>query len=116
MLDANGLAGATHKIKDSLSLSQMAELVELARILKLDRLLWLSQFYIVNFKKRPLHQGSGANLEKLFFAEFYTNFHVFSSFFQLFCTTNAGKAYFDQPLECTAPKHWLEIYNIRLLF
>ena len=55
---------------------------------------------------KTLDQHPGANKKKHLFAKFWNTFLAFSSFFSFFDTKNIEKVYFDQHLECTAPKHW----------
>ena len=55
---------------------------------------------------KTLNKRSGANSKTL--AKICNKFLTFSFFFQLFCTKNAEKAYFDQCLEWAAPKRWLK--------
>ena len=57
---------------------------------------------------KTLNKRSGANSKTHFLLKFATNFLLFLFFFQLFCTKNAEKAYFDQCLEWAAPKRWLK--------
>ena len=56
--------------------------------------------------EQTLHQGSGAISKKNYFAKLCVNFVSFSSFFWLSDRRNVEKAYFDQHLECAAPKCW----------
>ena len=42
------------------------------------------------------------------FAKFCIKLVTFSSFIQLFCSKCTEKAYFNQHLDCAAPKHWLK--------
>ena len=55
------------------------------------------------FGNKTVDQRFGANLKKHVFCK---NLLQIYCFFKLFCTKNAENDYFDQRLECTAPKCW----------
>ena len=55
------------------------------------------------FGNKTVDQRSGANSKILFFAK---NLLQISCFFQDFCSKNAENDYFDQHLDCAAPKRW----------
>ena len=90
--------------------------------------LWLSSFNY--FGTKSPQPWFGWKLKKTFvFAEFCFSFLAFSCFFflflpfssffflfQHFCVKNVEKVYFDQRLECEAPKHWSKYATGILLF
>ena len=55
---------------------------------------------------KTLNQHFDANLKKHLFAKFCSKFHAFSYFFSFLAQKNIKRAYFDQGLECAAPKCW----------
>ena len=55
------------------------------------------------FGNKTFDQRFGANLKKCIFCK---NLLQISCFFWLFTVKNAENDYFDQPLECAAPKRW----------
>ena len=52
----------------------------------------------------------GANLKNMFLQNFAANFLLF---FQLFAIKNVKIAYFNQRLDCAAPKRWSKYTAIR---
>ena len=55
------------------------------------------------FGNKTVDQRSGANLKKSVFCK---NLLQIFCFFLAFCRKNAENDYFDQRLECAAPKRW----------
>ena len=58
---------------------------------------------------------SGNETHSIFLLNFAANSYFFF-LFHLVCTTNAEKAYFDQHLECSAPKHWSKYTTVFFKF
>ena len=55
------------------------------------------------FCNKTVNQRSGSNFQKRVFCKILLQI---SCFFKLFSAKNAGNDYFDQHLECAAPKMW----------
>ena len=55
------------------------------------------------FGNKTVDQRFGANLKKHVFCKLLLQI---SCFLKLFCSKNAENDYFDQRLECAAPKRW----------
>ena len=59
--------------------------------------------FFIFFGNKTVYQRLGATQKNVFFARICCKF---LAFLELFCRKNSENDYFDQHLECAAPKRW----------